>query len=137
MVKGPEVVKKIACMGYSESREKWDENMCKTEIRYESNDVICECTSVDNLFQGVFLVNEILTDSTEIEELSNAKPFIAITVIMGLISIAIPMCSSFLDWKDINAASEMERELPFDQRKNHQKVLEIQPSLWYWFLIHN
>ena len=44
------VQKSIVCMAYSGTREKWDQDMCITEIKFEENTVECQCTSADNLF---------------------------------------------------------------------------------------
>jgi hypothetical protein len=69
-------------------------------------------------------------------EVSNRKPFIAITFFMVLLTVAIPFIASYLDMKDVSSASEHELELKSDQRRVHTKVLDIQPLLWYWFFVH-
>ena len=39
------------------------------------------------------------------------KPFIAISVIFILLTVFIPIISSILDWKDLDAANLMELKL--------------------------
>ena len=108
--------------------------MCITVLNFEDNVVECRCTSVDSLFQGVFLLNMKIPQE-EVESVSK-KPFIAISVIFILLAVFIPIISSILDWKDLDSAIKMEGNLSIQQRKIHSKVLDIQPSLWYWFLNH-
>jgi pilus assembly protein TadC len=86
--------------------------MCETEIQYETNSVKCQCTSLDNAFQGVFLVNVPLPEEEVYE--NNSKPFVAITVFMALITVFVPFAASYLDMKDVSKASERELELKAD-----------------------
>lgn len=109
--------------------------MCTTVLKFEQNVVECRCTSVDNLFQGVFLLNMKLPEDQDLSVLTK-KPFVAISVIFILLTVLIPIISSILDWKDLDAANLMELKLSIQQRKIHSKILDIQPSLWYWFQNH-
>jgi hypothetical protein len=65
------------------------------------------------------------------------KPFVAISVIFAFLTVFIPIVASILDWKDLDRAHTLEKSLYISQRKIHSKVLDIQPSIWYWFINHD